>query len=54
MKNPMEVLRMKEQELARVRREVDALRVTVRLLREEEDPIVMDAGKEAQPVVQMP
>ncbi len=32
MKNPMEVLRSKEQELVRVRQEVDALRLAARLL----------------------
>jgi hypothetical protein len=32
MKNPMEVLRTKEQELARVKEEVAALRITARLL----------------------
>jgi len=32
MKNPMEVLRAKEQELVKVRREVDALRISARLL----------------------
>jgi hypothetical protein len=32
MKNPMEVLRMKEQDLVKVRREVDALRIAARLL----------------------
>ena len=31
MKNPMEVLRVKEQELVKVRREVDALRISARL-----------------------
>ena len=32
MKNPMEVLRSKEQELVKVKKEVDALRVAARLL----------------------
>ena len=36
MKNPMEVLRMKEQELLRVEKEIDALRITVRLVGEED------------------
>jgi hypothetical protein len=35
MKNPMEVLRMKEQELVKVRREVEALQIVARLLSEE-------------------
>jgi len=32
MKNPYDVLRMKEQELARVRKEIEALKVAARLL----------------------
>jgi len=32
MKNPIEVLRIKEQELLKVKREVEALRITERLL----------------------
>ena len=35
MKNPIEVLRMKEQELLKVKKEIDALRITARLLDEE-------------------
>jgi hypothetical protein len=38
MKNPYEVLEMKEQEIKRVRREVEALRVIVPLLSEESGP----------------
>jgi hypothetical protein len=53
MKNPMEVLRTKEQELAKVRKEVEALRVTLRLLGEE-DAFVGDSKKEMQSVVEMP
>jgi hypothetical protein len=36
MKNPYEVLRSKEQELSRIRKEVEALRIAVNLLGEEE------------------
>jgi len=32
MKNPIEVLRMKEQEMSRIEREVEALQITARLL----------------------
>jgi hypothetical protein len=35
MKNPMEVLRSKEQEVLRVRKEIEALRIAVRLLGDE-------------------
>jgi hypothetical protein len=37
MKNPYEVLRMKEQELIRVKKEVEALRIVVKMLGDEED-----------------
>ena len=48
MKNPMEVLRMKEQDLVKVRREVDALRIAARLL---EEPTHDDVKRESrQPV----
>lgn len=35
MKNPMEVLRSKEQEISRIKREIDALRVAARILSED-------------------
>lgn len=48
MKNPMEVLRSKEQDLVKVRREVDALRIAARLLDENSHD---DAKRDArQPV----
>jgi hypothetical protein len=37
MRNPYDVLRLKEQEMIRVRKEMDALRVVARLL-DAEDP----------------
>ena len=55
MKNPYEVLRTKEQELIRVRKEMDALRIAARLMGAE-DPGATNG--EAQPklqrVVEMP
>jgi hypothetical protein len=36
MKNPLEVLRSKEQELVKVKKEVDALRITLRLIDEQD------------------
>jgi hypothetical protein len=45
MKNPMEVLRMKEQELVKVRREVDALRISARLL---EEPAQEDSKRDTR------
>jgi len=39
MKNPFDVLRAKEKELVKVKREIEALRVALPLLREEEDTL---------------
>jgi hypothetical protein len=53
MKNPVEVLRMKEQEMVRVKQEIEALRITAKLLGEEP----ASAGTEKndlRPVVNMP
>ena len=46
MKNPYEVIRMKEQELIMIRKEIEALRFAARLL-EAEDPSKPNGG--AQP-----
>lgn len=55
MKNPYEVLRTKEQEMIRIRKEMDALRIAARLLGAEDKAA---AGGENQPqltrVVEMP
>jgi hypothetical protein len=55
MKNPYDVMRVKEQELMRVRKEMEALRIAARLL-EAVDPA--QAGNDGQPrlrqVVEMP
>ena len=50
MKNPMEVLRSKEQELVQVRKEVDALRVAARLL--EDSPANGEAKTQPRPMDQ--
>jgi hypothetical protein len=52
MKNPLEVLRMKEQEILRVKQEIEALRITAKLL-EEEPPSAGD-GSEFRKVVNLP
>ena len=53
MKDLWEVLRMKEQQLSRVREEVDALRIAARLLGE--DPSDQDDQEADAPrVVEMP
>ncbi|MGA3197221.1 MAG: hypothetical protein ABSD39_19670 [Terriglobales bacterium] len=56
MKNPYDVLKIKEQELIRVRKEMDALRIAARLLGAEDKNAA--ASGEPQPqltrVVEMP
>lgn len=55
MKNPYEVLKIKEQELMRVRKEMEALRVAARLL-DAEDLNAMKSGNQPKlpRVVEMP
>jgi hypothetical protein len=53
MKNISEVLRMKEQEIARVKQEIEALRITAKLLGEE-PPSSGDGRGEIRQVVSMP
>jgi hypothetical protein len=43
MKDVMELLRAKEQELSKVKRQVEALRIALPLLRTEDDPLVPSA-----------
>jgi hypothetical protein len=47
MKDVMELLRAKEQELLKVRRQVEALRIALPLLNAEDDPqpLMMQANK---------
>jgi hypothetical protein len=53
MKDPLEVLRMKEQEILRVRQEIEALRITAKLLGEE--PSSSGDGKlEFRKAIKMP
>ncbi len=55
MKNPYDVLRAKEQELTRLRKEMEALRIAARLL-EAEDPVLANGSGEPKMsrVVEMP
>ncbi len=56
MKNPYDVLRAKEQDLVRVRKEMEALRIAARLLGAE-DPAQEQEGERQQKlsqVVEMP
>jgi len=55
MKNPYDVLRAKEQELVRIRKEMEALRIAVRLLGAEDNPAPAgDAKPQLNRVVEMP
>jgi hypothetical protein len=54
MKNPLEVLRMKEQELSRVKEEVAALRVAARLLGEHQSEEDDEDEGNSRRVVEMP
>ena len=55
MRNPYDVLRSKEQELVRAKKEVEALRITARLLGVEEPaPTISLAKGDARQVVEMP
>ena len=52
MKNPLDVLRMKEEEIQRVKKEIEALQITARLLSESEES--RDKRSEYRQLLQMP
>lgn len=58
MKNPFDVLRAKEQELIKVRREIEALRVALPLLGDDEESVrptaVFGASQAAQKAMPLP
>jgi hypothetical protein len=55
MKNPYDVMRMKEQEMLRIRKEMEALRVAARLLGAEDPAKKNDSGQpQLSRVVEMP
>jgi hypothetical protein len=53
MKNPFEVLKSKEQEMVKVRKEVDALRVTLRLIGDE-NASPAESRVDLRSVIEMP
>jgi hypothetical protein len=53
MKNPFEVLKTKEQEVAQVKKEINALRVTIQLIGDEKSP-VSDPKVDLRSVIEMP
>ena len=52
MKNPVEVLHIKELELTKVKKEIDALRIAILLLADEAQ--CADQKADLRPVVEMP
>ena len=54
MKNPNEVLRMKEQEILRIKIEIEALRVTARLLSDENSVGAAAPQRDQRQLVEMP
>ena len=53
MKNPLELLRLKEQEVLRLKKEIEALRIVARLLAEEGDQPVKPST-DSRKVISMP
>jgi hypothetical protein len=54
MKNPMEVLRMKEQEILKTKREIEALKIAVRLLGGEEPANLNSQAQDTRQLIEMP
>jgi hypothetical protein len=54
MKDPVVVMKAKEQEIVRLKKEIDALRVAARLLREDDDQVPEDLKPEPRRVLPMP
>jgi hypothetical protein len=52
MKNPFEVLKTKEQEVAKVKKEINALRVTIQLIGDEKSSA--DQKVDLHSVIEMP
>jgi hypothetical protein len=50
MRDPFELIRIKEQQIAQVKREIEALRIAGRLLEEEAHPANGDKSDFRQPV----
>ncbi len=53
MKNPIDVLRMKEQEILKIKVEIEALRITARLLNDDAPPAAAPRSDTPQ-LVEMP
>ena len=53
MKNPFELLRTKEQEIVKLKREIDALRITIQLIGEDKTNST-DPKVDLRSVIEMP
>jgi hypothetical protein len=54
VKNPIDVLRMKEQEILKIKVEIEALRITARLLIDDTPPTVATQRSETPQLIEMP
>ena len=54
MKNPVDVLRMKEQEVLKIKVEIEALRITARLLADDVSPAAALPKTEVPQLLEMP
>ena len=54
MKNPNDVLRMKEQEMLKIKVEIEALRITARLLSDDYQSDAMPPKQDLRQLIEMP
>ena len=54
MKDPVAVMRAKEQEIVRIKKEIEALRVAARLLSDTEDEVQEPAKPDLRRIIPMP
>ena len=54
MKEPLAVMRAKEQEIVRIKKEIEALRVAARLLSDTEDEVQEQAKPDLRRIIPMP
>jgi hypothetical protein len=54
MKNPNDVLRMKEQEMLKIKIEIEALRITARLLADDGHSDVIPPKQDLRQLIEMP
>ncbi len=54
MKDPAQVLESKEQEIVKVRKEIDALRIVARLLSDDNTTAISEAKPDLHQLIEMP